>query len=560
MIKFLMKFLKITVVFLLSVLIGLLFVQKKHLLILPQPQSLYGKYLAASHALSQLEFAEAANLFHNVLTAQPDNKTLCSETYMAYLMNGSITQAVDLADKCKVAPENNIDILPAVDAITQDNFIEAAKLLKQVRSDNKLSLLMKNLLNIWLEFYGQNYTKAAELFDELEVGATLYNLIKLEQALFAYFANNTELANQSFGELAADPQSEYITRIIGEFYEMQGELEKAREVYMRVLSQNPYDSIILNRLERLKKNQIYTQLSIQNPKEAIAWLMTELGVMISWHNPAQAIEYIQIALHLAPDLDYANIAMGDFYNRNEKPNYAISYYSKVPKDSEYYFDIQANIIAILYKQGDFKKAKKLLHRIINQEDLYNYNLLLIMHEIVEKEQDYLWAIRVYDNLISHIEKVEPYHWPLFYMRASNYYMADDMVSAEQDYQTAYKLNPENCSILNDLGYNLILQRKNIEQAFEMITQALGKCPNSPAILDSMGWALFMQQKPEEAKQYIEKAIGLSPDSTEISEHLGDIKWSLEQKIQAKFEWQHALDSSRDPKERKRLEEKLARDD
>ena len=84
--------------------------------------------------------------------------------------------------------------------------------------------------------------------------------------------------------------------------------------------------------------------------------------------------------------------------------------------------------------------------------------------------------------------------------------------------------------------------KKLDDAFEWIQKALDLEPDSEAILDSMGWVLFQQGKPEQALPYLEKAESklTEPDPT-ILDHLGDVYLALDRLPSAKESFQKSLE-------------------
>ncbi|MEM9124106.1 MAG: hypothetical protein AAGB03_12385, partial [Pseudomonadota bacterium] len=46
---------------------------------------------------------------------------------------------------------------------------------------------------------------------------------------------------------------------------------------------------------------------------------------------------------------------------------------------------------------------------------------------------------------------------------------------------------------------------------------------------------------EEAVTYLEQAVLLAPSESIIHDHLGDAYWKFGRRIEARFQWRHALD-------------------
>jgi tetratricopeptide (TPR) repeat protein len=100
--------------------------------------------------------------------------------------------------------------------------------------------------------------------------------------------------------------------------------------------------------------------------------------------------------------------------------------------------------------------------------------------------------------------------------------------------------------LNALGYTLADQTDRLEEAKSYIEEALTLKPDSPAILDSMGWVEYRLGNLPQALQYLEQATEISPDA-EIASHLGEVLWVMGDRERALKVWNEA--NQRDPDNR-----------
>lgn len=107
----------------------------------------------------------------------------------------------------------------------------------------------------------------------------------------------------------------------------------------------------------------------------------------------------------------------------------------------------------------------------------------------------------------------------------------DFSKAEADFLRILKIEPDNAMVKNALGYTLLLHTERYEEAYKLIKAALDKEPDDPAILDSMGWALFKLGRYKEALPYLEKAHAMFSDP-EVSSHLIQTYWANDQKDEA----------------------------
>ena len=99
---------------------------------------------------------------------------------------------------------------------------------------------------------------------------------------------------------------------------------------------------------------------------------------------------------------------------------------------------------------------------------------------------------------------------------------------------------DNPMVKNYLGYSLLKNGKNTEEAFQLIVDAYNLAPDDGSIIDSLGWALYQFGMYEKAISYLEQASDASPSEAVIYDHLGDAYWDIGRKYEAVYQWNHAI--------------------
>ncbi len=111
-------------------------------------------------------------------------------------------------------------------------------------------------------------------------------------------------------------------------------------------------------------------------------------------------------------------------------------------------------------------------------------------------------------------------------------------------------------MLNYLGYSFVEMGTNLDEALDMIEQAVAAEPNSGYIIDSLGWVLFRLGQYAEAVGHLERAAELMPVDPVVNDHLGDAYWAVGRKIEAEFQWNRALSFDPEEKDATRIRRKL----
>jgi tetratricopeptide (TPR) repeat protein len=139
-------------------------------------------------------------------------------------------------------------------------------------------------------------------------------------------------------------------------------------------------------------------------------------------------------------------------------------------------------------------------------------------------------------------------------RVFAYERAGKPEAAIRELRKLLKDRPDDAVVQNALGYTLADRDQNLDEAAALVGAALAQTPDSAAVLDSMGWVRFRQERLTEALEYLVRARDLGDDA-EIDLHLGEVQWALGNRDQARKTWQEALQRQPD---NARLKERLER--
>jgi|GEM_PF-4826872 len=110
---------------------------------------------------------------------------------------------------------------------------------------------------------------------------------------------------------------------------------------------------------------------------------------------------------------------------------------------------------------------------------------------------------------------------LLYTRAMVAIEAQRSQLAEQDLRRLIRLDQDNADALNALGYLLIDEQPRLREAYRLIHRAWQLMPNSPEILDSMGWVNYQLGRVDVAHGFLRKAYAMQPDPV-ILAHLVEV--------------------------------------
>ncbi|MBS0210264.1 MAG: tetratricopeptide repeat protein [Planctomycetes bacterium] len=121
--------------------------------------------------------------------------------------------------------------------------------------------------------------------------------------------------------------------------------------------------------------------------------------------------------------------------------------------------------------------------------------------------------------------------------------------------------PEDIAAMNDLGYLLADQGKQLDRAVEMAQKAVAAEPENYAYRDSLGWAYFKLGRFDEALAEIKIAANEKEPDGVVLDHLGDVYLALKQPAEAEQAWKRAVEllkKQADQERVRRVTEKLSR--
>lgn len=220
--------------------------------------------------------------------------------------------------------------------------------------------------------------------------------------------------------------------------------------------------------------------------EDISKLIKESDIAFAKGDYIKAIELLQSSLGEDPTNMETHYRLGIILSKMEKYEDSIKHLDVI-LDNEYQFLHLIHVITLkgyaLTKLYRFKEAKQCLTAALKYEgkDTNILSMLAFMHY---KTKDYDVAERIYDKIL--------------------------------------KIDNNNFTALNSKGFMLIDTKKDIEKGLEYCRKAYDINPDSPAVLDSIGWAYYKLGEIEKSATYLKRAFEILPNNKEIKSHLRSI--------------------------------------
>lgn len=520
--------------------------------------SSYGDYLAGMYANQQRDLAAAADFMASALEDDPKNPQLLHATFMLMAGEGRIERARELGRRMlEINPRHGpARLLMAVEQLRADEPAQAQASLEKLPQSG-LSALVRPLLAAWVEGGRGATDSGLERLKELEPMDGFGALRHAHIALINDLAGRTEQAAQHYGE-AAGPEGTRSLRLawlIGNFHARQGDTEKAAEVYRRFMAENPENAVMELALQRLQDGAPAEPL-VDSAGDGAAEALFNLAGLLDQEGAGDlALVYTQMALHLRPDFEVGQILLGEILQGQQRGRAAIEVYRRIPESSPFHYVARLRISEELQQLGRGEDAVAILSAAADAyperfEPLYRLGNLYRSREAFEQ------ATEAYGRALERVGEPQPRHWTLLYFRGIALERTDRWPEAERHFEQALELEPEQPYVMNYLAYSWVEQKKNLEQAQDMLRRAVELRPEDGYIVDSLGWVYYRLGKYQKAVSFLERAVELRPADSVINDHLGDAYWRVGRKQEARFQWNRALGLEPEQDEAATIEAKL----
>lgn len=347
--------------------------------------------------------------------------------------------------------------------------------------------------------------------------------------------------------LAAVPADQRGLLLLSQLLHQQNRSDESIELLIDALKDKPNNRPLRLQYARFlatnTPKKAITQFEIlrdDNPKDQEVNFL--LALMQLSHGDIAAAENLFEQASAKPSLrSDAQYHLGAISEQKGDISGAMSRYTQV-RFGRNYIAAASRLSALLAKHRSMSQAQQYLQRMRSSQPTQAVILFQVESNLLLNAQKPSQALVVLSSGLDYF----PNDPQLLYARSMVAEQQDDFVLAEQDLRAILAQDQNNATVLNALGYTMILHTDRREEAFELISKAYQLEPKDPSIIDSMGWALFKLGKTEQALDFLKQAFEIMPDP-EIAAHLGEVHWTLNNRKDASIIWQQGLQSIPDHK-------------
>ena len=313
-----------------------------------------------------------------------------------------------------------------------------------------------------------------------------------------------------------NPDDPYINTSLLEYYQKQGELDKAFDEFILVIkNQN---------LDYNTKTQIYEYWFDQKNEEDVTV------------KEAEAAGNAFIEAH--PDKELGYYVIGTLHYNYENYVTAQKYYlDAIARDSSSFmswYQLVFTDMALENAESLYEHSLKAQRFYPEQPLFYLFNGIALME--MEKLNE---AIKVFEKgryLSANKELTANFDTYL----ADIYYELGDREKTYKQYDRVLKNDPGNVYVLNNYAYFLSVDNIRLEDALRMSAITIEKEPKNPTYLDTYAWILYKLGRYKEAKKWMEKVFIYDKNANGVNyEHYGDILYKSGDTKNAVLNWKKA---------------------
>ena len=313
-----------------------------------------------------------------------------------------------------------------------------------------------------------------------------------------------------------NPEDPYINTSLLEYYQKQGELDKAFEEFILAIKNK--------KLDYNTKAQIYEY-----------WF----NLKDEGENTVKEAEIAGNAfLETHPDKELGYYVIGTVHYNNENYAEAKKYYmDAIARDSSSFiswYQLIFTDMSLEDAEGLYAHTKKAQRFYPEQPIFYLFNGVALID--MEKYQEAAKVLEKGRYLSADKKLTVNFDTYL----ADIYHELGDKEKMYKQYDRVLKNDPENIYVLNNYAYFLSIDNTRLEDALRMSEITIEKEPKNTTYLDTYAWVLYKLGRYKEAKKWMEKVFSYDKNASGVYyEHYGDILYKFGDTKKAVQNWKKA---------------------
>lgn len=522
------------------------------------PSGVAGAYLAARQASRDNDYAAAAHYTGTLLGLNVDRPEVMETAMQSEVSLGDFKAAVPIAELMdRRGIQSQVARLVLMADRLEKGQYEAV--LASLTKGQGVGALVDGLVTAWADLGAGKMSEATAAFDKLASTPGMQGFGLYHKALALASVGDFEGAEKILSGQGADGGLRLTQRGVIAEAEVLSQLERNADA-LKLLNQTfpeGADPAIDALRDKLNAGETLPFNVIRNPRDGLAEVFLSVASALEGQaSDSYTLLFSRIALHLRPHLAGAALMTGELLSKEGQHALALDVYGTVAKDDPSYYLAEMGRADTLYAMDQKDQATEAMDRLAKAYPKV-LEVQVSYADMLRRQELWTRAVDAYDKAVQLVGvKPDRRHWVIYYMRGMSEERLGEWAKAEPDLREALKLNPDQADVLNYLGYALVDRGEKLDEALGLIKKAVSERPNDGYIRDSLAWAYYRLGDLQKALPEMEQASQMEPVDPVVTDHLGDVYWAVGRRLEAQFQWRRALSYGPDPKDAKRIQEKL----
>lgn len=344
-----------------------------------------------------------------------------------------------------------------------------------------------------------------------------------------------------------------------EFYEQTREYERAVELYIRLLEEEPDNETCRRKLAGLymmlgKPEQAIVELkTLKKSSQEPAKVDLAIGrLLLEQKKYKEAIHQFGRMLVTYPDMDIVRPLMALAYYESGDGAGAKKVLAQVPVDSKDYEDAILMLVRLYQEDNQLAAAAEILEHALEVSSEGHQSFFFLLAAVYHKNNEAQKGLAVFERAV----KIFPEESRVWF----EYALYMDRLGRQDDAMAhmthVLELAPDDPYALNYVGYTWADASVNLDQALDYIQRAVAARPEDGFVRDSLGWVYFKRGDFERAVAELVAACEMQPEDPTINEHLGDAYMEIDEFAKAVEHYDQAVKLYKDAKKRALARRKL----
>jgi len=511
-------------------------------------------YLYGSIQFNDNKHNSAANNLNKLSLLRGKHSNYDIKFITSLVIEGKIDEAANIINDLRNLYSNIFifDFVHSIYFLKNKKFNEAINYLNNIKNNDPIFEELKKSIYFWISIENKKFSHN-ELIENFQ---SRYSSISLINKFLSSKYVGNDILYKDFNNKILNSNNIIRYQILSSWNEVRlKNYENALNILNKALLQNDKNLFLKQSIKDIK-NKDFRKIAYYDPKNFNHNLSEIFYLFSNLYQQRGDIEFSEILLSVSLNFNKEFLVNNliRFENKllkNKDHKFKYLFLNKLKRAGDEYKWYVNYQILVHNNKGQVEFLKKNL----NKKDLFLKNKYFDLANYYRIKKKYQLALDYYEKME---ELDNKFSWDFFYFKGICYERLNLWEKSEINFKKSISLSPKQYSVINYLAYSWLERRQNIEQATEMLEEAVKLSKwELGYIIDSLGWAYYLKKDYNNAEKLLKIAYEKTPSEGEVYDHYGDVLWMQKKFLQARYIWKNALSlESTDLKRKEKIKNKI----